>query len=132
MIAAAPIGFLATVDHEQPTVRAVTPTYEGVVAYVATDPGSFKVRNITTNPFVELLHWTTDFRHLRIRGRASLVTDDAIKLRLWDTFSYSLSDFFGSADNPTYGLLQIDPFRIDLSSLQRVATGKPPKVWRRS
>ena len=131
-IDAAPIGFLATVNQAQPTVRAVTPTYEGLVAYIATDPNSFKVRNVTTNPLVELLHWTTDFRHVRIRGRASLVTDEATKVRLWDTFSYNLTDFFGAVDSPTYGLLQIEPFRIELSSLERVATGKPPEVWRRS
>ncbi len=130
VVRAAPIAFLATSDQAQATVRAVTPMYEGVTAYVATDAAAPKARHVRNNPLVELLHWTSDFRHLSLRGRASMVEDVAIKQRLWDLFPYNLADYFDAQDKSAYGLMRIQPFRIEITSLQRIATGKPPKVWR--
>ena len=129
IIRAAPIGFLATASGEQPTVRAVTPAYQGITAYIACDPSTIMVRDIRLNPLVDLLHWYKDFRHVGLRGRGSLVDDPAVKREMWDQFGYDLSDFFGD-DGFDYGLIKIDPFRISMTSLQRIAAGKPPLVWR--
>lgn len=130
VLAAAPIAFLATSNQAQALVRAVTPTYEGATAYIATDPQSPKVRQILDNPLVDLMHWTSDFRHVNLRGRADMIDDEETKRRLWDLFAYNLADYFESDDKPPYGLMRIEPFRIEITSLQRAATGKPPKVWR--
>lgn len=135
IIKSRPIAFLATVDGEQPIVRAVTPTYDGITAYVATDPSTPKVRQIRNNPRVDMIHWEQDFRHLAIRARASLVTDVETLDRIWDTFPYALSDYFDRDDPPAegkapYGLIRLEPFRIELWSLASLATGKPPQVWR--
>ena len=134
IIAAAPIAFLATTEGEQPVVRAVTPTYEGVTAYIATDPETGKIRQVGRNPRVNLLHWSTDFRHVSLRGRASMVEDTAVRERMWSSFPYALEDYFERADGEgqkaVYGLMQIVPFRIELWSLGSLATGKPPQIWR--
>lgn len=135
IIAAAPIGFLATVDGNQPIVRAVTPAYEGATAYVATDPRTPKVRQVRDNPLVHLIHWSQDFRQLSLRARASLVTDASVLDRLWDAFPYALADYFDRDDRHVegkspYGLLRLEPFRIELWSRESLATGKPSQLWR--
>ena len=135
IIAAAPIAFLATAAGDQPLVRAVTPAYEGTTIFVATDPDTPKVRQIRNNPLVNLMHWGQDFRHVSVLARASLVTDPETLDRLWSTFPYALSDYFDRAVPPAegkvrYGLLRLEPFRIEVGSLGSLATGKPPQVWR--
>ncbi len=138
VIRAVPIAFLATAFGDQASVRAVTPAYVGTTAYIATDPETLKVRSIEMNPLVELLHWNTDFRHVNVRGRASMLKDEGMLAEMWDKFGYDLSDFFeqaGETDESTrgshnYGLMQIVPFRLEMTSLQRVAAGKPPLIWR--
>ncbi len=130
VIGASPIAYLATSWGDQPSVRPVTPSYQGITPYIATEVDSFKVRSIGRNPLVELLHWHTDFRHVSVRGRASLLDDLAKKEEMWDRFGYDLADFHGADGITTYGLMRIDPFRIEMTSLQRIAAGKPPLVWR--
>lgn len=130
IVATAPIAYLTTVYREQPSVRAVTPTYEGIVAYIASDPHSWMARSIRANPLVELMHHTRDFRHVRLRGRAAMTDDAETKERMWGAFGYDLADFFGERGQFEYGLMRIEPFRIEVSSLQRIATGKPPLIWR--
>ena len=129
VIRAAPIAYLATVYGEQPSVRAVTPAFVGMTAYIATEPRSFKVRSTDRNPHVELMHWHGDFRHVRIRGIASMVEDEALKAKMWGEFGYDLADFFGE-DRAEYGLMTIAPTRIELMSLQDYAANTPPLIWR--
>ena len=129
VIRAAPIAYLAISSGKQPSVRAVTPAYDGVTAYVATEPRAFKVRAIRQNPLVELIHHHADFRHLTLRSRAILVEDEALKASMWGRFPYDLAEFFGEG-GAEYGLMAIQPFRIELMSLGDYAARKPPRVWR--
>ncbi len=135
LIDARPIGFLATADGDQPIVRAVTPAWQGIRAFIATDPRTAKVRQIQRNPRVNLIHWGQDFRHVSLRARASIVTDPDMLDALWDAFPYDLNDYFDRGEEPAdgkarFGVIGLDPFRIELWSLQSLATGKPPQVWR--
>ena len=135
LIEARPIGFLATADGDQPIVRAVTPAWKGIRAFIATDPDTAKVRQIQRNPRVNLIHWGLDFHHVSLRARASLVTDAEMLDELWHAFPYDLSDYFSRGDEGTpgkarFGVISLDPFRIELWSLQSLAIGKPPQVWR--
>ena len=129
VIRAAPIAYLAIASGEQPTVRAVTPAYDGVTAYVATEPLAFKIRAVQRNQLVELIHHHADFRHVTLRARATLVEDEVLKTAMWDKFPYDLAEFF-SEGGPEYGLMAIQPFRIELMSLGDYAASKPPRIWR--
>ncbi|PZC42606.1 MAG: General stress protein 26 [Chloroflexi bacterium] len=135
LIDARPIGFLATVDGDQPIVRAVTPAWDGITAFIATDPSTPKVRQIQRNPLVDLIHWGQDFRHVGLRARAQLITDPETLEHLWGAFPYELSDYFDRSDTPAQGkaafsVIRLQPFRIELWSLPSLATGTPPQVWR--
>ena len=129
VIEAAPIGFFATEQGGQPRLRPVTPTYEGVAAYIATDPRSLMARHVRRNPKVELVHWTQDFRQLHLIGEAIQVDDQDTLERMWDAFAYELADYFGD-DKLPYGLIQVRPARIWLTSLQQAAALQPPQDWR--
>lgn len=130
LTAAAPIAFLATAAGGQPHVRAVTPAYIDQEVYVAAGAGSAMVRQITGNPRVELLHWTRDFRHLRIVGRADLRSGaDADPEAICERFPYELADFFGP-DLNDMSLIIIRPCRISLTTLADIAADRPPRVWR--
>ena len=116
-------------------MRAVTPAWRGARAFIATDPDTPKVRQIQRNPRVNLIHWGLDFVHVSLRARAALVTDAELLDELWHAFPYDLSDYFDRREDAgggkaRYGVISLDPFRIELWSLQSLATGKPPQVWR--
>ena len=38
--------------------------------------------------------------------------------------------FWENADDPGYGLLRLDPWRIELSALGDMMKGQAPQVWR--
>ena len=130
LIGAAPIAFLATARGAQPHVRAVTPGYAGLTIYICTGRGSAMARQIADNPRVELLHWTLDFRHLHIVGRAE-VRPGAEAAAIEDSLPYALDDFF-APDRSDMSLLVITPRRISITTLADIAADRPPRVWRAS
>lgn len=128
LIRAAPIGFLATAAGAQPHVRAVTPAYLGLQIYIAAARGSPMTRHIAANPRVELLHWTPDFRHLHIVGRAEL-RDGSEAAPIEERFPYPLDDFF-AADRRDMTLIAITARRVAFTTLADIAADKPPRIWR--
>jgi len=128
LIRAAPIGFLATSAGGQPHVRAVTPAYIGRRSYIAAAKNSPMVRQIARNPRVELMHWTRDFRHLNIVGRAELRPGQSAG-EVEQHFLYALDDFF-AADRSNMSLIAIRPRRIALTTLADIVASRPPRVWR--
>ena len=128
LIAAAPIAFLATARGEQPFVRAVTPAWIGLRAYIAAADGGPMTRQIAANPRIELLHWTPDFRHLHIVGVADLRPgEEAAEIE--ERFLYPLDDFFAH-DRSDMSLIAITPRRITFTTLAEMAANRPPRVWR--
>lgn len=128
LIAAAPIAFLATARGEQPFVRAVTPAWIGLRAYIAAASDGQMTRQIAANPRIDLLHWTSDFRHLHIAGVAEL-RDGAEAAAFEDQFPYPLDDFF-AADRSDMSLIAITPRRIIFTTLAEMAADRPPRIWR--
>ena len=41
-----------------------------------------------------------------------------------------LSGFWKGADDPRYGLLRLDPWRVELWSVKGLFNRTPPQVWR--
>lgn len=128
-------AYLATAKGDQPKVRVVHPAFEGHRVWVATGRASAKARHIERNPKVELFYQVAqDMVHLTVTGRARFIEDVAEKKRVWDSkiFDYDLSQFFpGGAESKDFGLMLIEPDRIELTSLADMMSGKPAEVWRR-
>lgn len=130
IIEAQRIGLLATTRGQQPHVRPVAPAYVGLEAYVLTTSGSPKTQQIRGNELVELLHWTVDFRHLNLAGRAQVMEDpDAIEA-VAPHFPYEVSDFFGPDIRPPV-LIQISLIQISITTFNDIIASKQPRVWRR-
>jgi general stress protein 26 len=124
---------LATTAGDQPKVRVVHPIWEGRTVWFATGRRSAKARQMERNPKVELF-WQVqmpDFVHLTVTGRARFVDDPGEKLRLWSLFDYDLGQFWKDPADPDYGLVRVDPERVELTSLAEMAKGTPARVWRR-
>jgi len=43
---------------------------------------------------------------------------------------YGLRSFWKGPDDPNYGLLRLDPWRVELWSVKGLFSRTPPQVWR--
>ena len=129
-------AYLATATRDQPKVRVVHPAFAGQRVWVATGRGSAKARHIDQNPKVELFYQIgADMVHLTVTGRAKFVEDIAEKKRIWNgkVFDYDLSQFWpGGPESKDFGLMLIEPERVELTSLGEMTAGKKPQIWRAS
>jgi len=111
---------LATVERNEPRVRMVHPTWDGQVLWLATSPQSAKVRQIRTNPAVDVQFQVAppDFVHVLVRGRAELCDDPADRRRAWDVIDYDLTAFGSKGpDDPNFLPVKIRPERVELSKM---------------
>lgn len=127
----APIALFATTHGLQPHVRPVTPAYVGLDAYILTQIGSHKLDQIEGNDRVELLHWTNDFRHLNLQGRAEISTNVERIEDIAPYFPYVVDDFFGPDLRPP-ALIKVTLRRVSITTFNDIIADKKPRVWRSS
>jgi general stress protein 26 len=108
-------------------------TPDGVVGWIATGRTSLKAKHLEHNPHASLCYMKNPLKPIYIECRTEWIDDTNQKKRIWDLFvstpqplGYDLAPFFGSVDNPGYGLLQLTPWRIELGDLFGEA-----RVWKR-
>lgn len=124
---------MATQDtHNRLRSRMIHVYWEGGVGWTASNPGSLKARHIAQNPHVSLTYAQDPFKPIYVACKAAWDNDPVTKARVWDLFTnappplgYDLAQFFGSVDNPNYGVLRFTPWRIELGDMQG-----QPQVWR--
>jgi general stress protein 26 len=121
---------IATSSKAGARVRMVHPTWEGETLWFATGTSSPKVRQLQTDPRVDLQFQVAppDFVHLMVRGNATIVSDEAEKKRVWDVIDYDLGQFWpGGPGDPEYTLVRVDPSRVELS---KMFGSQDQRVWR--
>jgi len=127
-------AYLATAKGNQPKVRIVHPAFEGDRLWIATGRTSPKAAHIETNPRVELFYAVgPEMIHLTVTGRAKFIDDLAEKKRVWTSkvFDYDLAQFWPAGpESPDFGLLFVEPKKVELTSLAEMAANKPAEVWR--
>ena len=131
VIKSAPIALLATAHGQQPHVRPVTPAYVGLDAYILTSIGSHKLHQIAGNDRVELLHWTTDFRHLNLQGAATFTNDVDMIADIAPYFPYVVEDFFGPDVRPP-ALIKVTLRHVSITTFNDIIANKQPRIWRAS
>ena len=101
-----PVCFLATLDGEQPRVRAfLSVLFDDDRIYFTTGATKNVFEQISKNPRIELCYCSRDFsKMMRITGEIEIVDDRAKKQRLIDERDY-LKNF--KADNPQFILLRL-------------------------
>lgn len=129
---------VATVDRQgRPRSRILHPIWEGATGWIATGRDSFKARHLARNPHVSLCYWDAQHEQIYADCVAEWVDDPAEKRRIWELFKstppplgWDPGMIWSSVEDPSYGLLRLTPWRIELSALGEMMQGKGPRVWR--
>ena len=118
----------ATVDAKgRPTSRMLHTIWElgrgapAPTGWIATRPTSPKARDIAANPYVSLGYVQDVARPVYAECRASWATASPDRRHVWDLFKaaapplgYDPEPIFGSVDGPDFGVLRLEPWRIQL------------------
>jgi general stress protein 26 len=130
---------VATVDTKsRPRSRILHPLWEGATGWIATGRHTLKEKHLQKNPYVSLSYWDQQHEQVYAECRAEWEDTPGEKRRIWELFKntppplgYDPGLFWpGGPDDPTYGVLKLTPWRIELWSLHDLVNGKPSQVWR--
>lgn len=130
---------VATVDRRgRPRTRILHPIWEGSTGWIATGRHSLKEKHLARNPYVSLSYWDQEHQQVYIDAKAEWEDDPGEKLRIWELYKntpppygYDPAIIWRSGpSDPSYGLLKLTPWRIELYALRDLITGAPPLVWR--
>ncbi|HQU42002.1 MAG: pyridoxamine 5-phosphate oxidase [Planctomycetia bacterium 21-64-5] len=103
---------LATVDHDQPRLRPVSPVKtDGFTIYVANLRSYRKTAEVAANPKVELCYVDGSHNQVRITGVAEVLTDRPLLEEIWNA-NPLLRQYLGSLDNPELIVYRIRPNRV--------------------
>lgn len=120
---------VATVDtKERPRSRVLHPIWEIVegkpVGYIATGRHTLKTKHVEKRPFLSLAYIANPIKPVYADCHVQWDDTPETKQRIWDWFGrepqplgYDLSMFFGTVDNPNYGVMVLTPWRIELADL---------------
>lgn len=129
---------VSTVDRKgRVRSRMLHPIWEGSTGWIATGRQSLKAKHLEANPYVSLSYWDQDHQQIYADCVASWEDDPAEKQRLWDLYDaappplgYNLGMIWqGGVTDPTYGLLKLKPWRIEMSALSDLMGQTQPQVW---
>jgi general stress protein 26 len=124
---------VATIDSQgRPRSRILHPIWDGPVGWIATRKGSYKTRNLASNPYVSLAYVSDVARPVYVDCKAEWVEDPAEKSRIWDLYletepplGYDPAPIFKAKDDAGWGLLKLTPWRLELYVFP-----PGPTVWR--
>jgi uncharacterized pyridoxamine 5'-phosphate oxidase family protein len=123
----------ATVDtQDRPRSRILHPLWEGATGWIGTHRNSAKSKHLARKPLLSLAYITEPRTPVYIDCTVEWITDLTEKRRVWDLFKntpepvgYDPSLDFKTYDNPTYGLLKLTLWRVEVYTL-----GVGTKTWK--
>ncbi|MDH3641231.1 MAG: pyridoxamine 5'-phosphate oxidase family protein [Gammaproteobacteria bacterium] len=134
---------VTTMDGQgRPRSRILHPIWEheeeGTTGWIATGRESHKARHLEGNPFVSLTYWDPQHEQTIIDCKAEWQDDQPTKGRIWDLLKNTpepvgydpIAFWQGGASDPTFGVLKLRPWRLEVWSLEAMAKGEPAQVWR--
>jgi general stress protein 26 len=121
-----------------PRTRILHPIWEGPVGWIATGRQTLKIAHLAKEPRVSLTYWDAEQDNVHIEAVAAVVDDLADRSRIWELFlttppplGYDPAQFW--PDGPagaSFGLIRLEPTRVELTGLRHRGSGRPPLVWR--
>jgi general stress protein 26 len=130
---------VTTVDTKgRPFSRILHPLWEGAVGWIATGRQTLKTKHLAKNPMIAVSYWDPSHDTVIAQCRAAWCDDEPTRRRIWDLLAatpppvgYDPGLFFrGGVSDAGYGVLRLDPVRIDLWAGKDMLEGRPPTVWR--
>ena len=130
---------VTTVDTEgRPRARILHPVWEGSTGWICTGRHSYKEKHLAANPFVSISYWDPEHKQVYAECKTEWADDPAEKQRVWDLFKttpmpygYDPAMFWPAGpQSDDFGALKLIPWRVEISAIADMASGKPPLVWR--
>ena len=120
----------ATVDTQgRPLSRVVHPNWEGSTGWMLTRLTSHKVKHLSATPYVSLAYIDAA-KPVYIDCAVEWITDLREKQRVWDFVAaipspvgYDPAPIYKTVDDPSFGLLKLTPWRIEVPSFPQT------RVW---
>jgi general stress protein 26 len=108
------------------------------VGWIATGRQTLKTKHLARNPIVAVSYWDPSHDTVIAQCRAEWCDDEVTRRRIWELLAstpppvgYDPGLFFrGGVTDPGYGVLRLEPTRIDLWAGQDMMQGRPPTVWK--
>lgn len=131
---------VTTVDTRgRPFSRILHPIWEGATGWIATGRQTLKTKHLARNATVAVSYWDPSHDTVIAQCTAAWCDDEATRRRIWDLLAstpppvgYDPALFFrGGVSDPGYGVLRLDPIRIDLWAGKDMLEGRPPTVWKK-
>src|SRR5690606_37540391 len=122
----------------RPRSRLLHPRWEGATVYIMTGPQSHKAKHLPQTPYVSVSYWDPKHDTVFAECRAEWVQDGAGTQRVWDLFKHTPEPYGydpamfwpDGAGSPGFGVLKLQPWRIELYSLAGLAMRREARVWR--
>jgi general stress protein 26 len=129
---------VSTVDRKgRVRSRILHPIWEGNTGWIATGRRSHKAKHLEANPYVSLSYWDQDHQQIYADCEAMWEDDQAEKERIWQLYADALPPlgyplemiWQGGKTDPSYGLLKLRPWRIEMSALSDMMGQTQPRIW---
>lgn len=122
ILAETPMCFIATVNGNEPKVRAFQYQFEhDGKLWFCTAKSKNVFKQLQINPAVEICTVKQDMTWLRVSGKAVLADDRAIKERILETRPL-IKNIYGTADNPDFTTFYIEHGAYTIADF----SGNPP------
>lgn len=134
---------VATIDGKgNPRTRILHPIWEVVdgalVGYIATGRHSLKEKHIARNPYVSLSYWDQLHEQVYVDAKAEWSDAPEERQRIWDLYKSTPPPlgydpgmiWKGGPLADDFGVMRLEPWRIEMWSLDDLAKRVPPQVWR--
>ncbi len=118
--------------------RILHPIWEGPKGWIMTGRNTLKTKHLEASPWISLTYWDPQHEQVYADCKATWNDDEAEQERIWalfketpEPYGYDPSIIWPDGpSSPECGLLELDPWRIEVSGLGAMMTGQPPRVWR--
>jgi general stress protein 26 len=127
---------MATIaPNNRPRSRIVHPVWEeDMTGWILSIPDLPKAKHLDHCPYVSLAYFAHDIKHpVYLECVAQFVTDRDVHLHVWDTLKrlpppmgFDPEPHYGSIDNPHWGVIRLEPYRIELYELHGET-----RIWRK-
>lgn len=134
---------MITVDKQgRPRARVLVPiwqVYENeLVGWIATYRTPVKVAHLANNPHMTTSYWSPRQNVAYVDCVASWAEDPKVKAEVWRLYQkgsprglgYDPGAYWrGGPTDPTYHVLRLDAWRVQVMHGQDLVTGRPSRIW---
>lgn len=133
---------MTTVDQRhRPRSRVLIPVWEvagdAPLGWLATFPTPVKVAHLAANPHATFSYWSAAQDTVAFDTTAAWVDDPETKRRVWRLYEqgsprgvgYPPGRFWPAAEHESFGVLRLEPYRVQVLLGRDLAAGRPSRIW---